>query len=87
MENLIPFIDSNVNLLIAKRKVYEVFKEIVLRLSRKEHKNPIGLKNLVILAYNLTKMNPKAKRRRDIDHVLRIIESRVARRGEPPGGR
>ena len=84
---LIPFIDSNQDLLLAKRKTYSVFREIVTGLSRGEHRKADGLKRLVKLAYKLSGLSPKARRRKGLDQVLRIINSRAAERGELPGDR
>ena len=86
-ERLIPFLDRHTDMLLAKRKTYKIFREIVLRLARGEHRNLNGLREIIILAYKLSELNPKARRRKGLNQVLKIISSRAAERGEPPGGR
>ena len=84
---LIPFLDENSELLLVKERPYRIFRRIVAALSRKEHRKAERLKELVKLAYELSKLNPKAKRRKNLDQVLKLINSRVAERGELPGER
>ena len=84
---LIPFLDKNRELLLVKEKSYKIFRRIVTVLSRREHRKVERLKELVELAYELSKLNPKAKRRKNLDQVLKLINSRVAERGELPGER
>ena len=86
-DRLVPFIDEHVKLLIAKKRAYEIFREIVLRISNGEHRNLDGLKAIVVLAYRLSELSSKARRRKGLNQVLDIINSRAAKRGEPPGDR
>ena len=87
INNLIPFIDSHRDLLIAKEKIYGIFREIVLGLNNKLHRRLEGLKKLIFLSYELSNLSSKARRRRAIKQVIKVIESRATKRGEPPGDR
>ena len=87
VSNLIPFLDKHRDLLIAKERTYSVFREIVLGLRNGLHRRPEGLKKLVLLSYELSNLSSKARRRRALEQIIKIIESRAAKRGEPPGDR
>lgn len=86
-QSLIPFLDKYRDLLLAKREIYELFREIVIGLHSGMHKRPAGLKKLVTLSYSLSRLNSKAHRKRALKQILEIIDSRVAEWGEPPGDR
>ena len=86
-EKLIPFIEEHKHLLIVKAEQYNLFKEIVVSLNKKEHMNPDKLRELVIKSYMLSSLNPKSKRKRKLEEILTIIDSRIARRRDLPGER
>jgi len=55
----------------------------VLRISNSEHGNLDGLKVIVVLAYRLSELSSKARRRKGLNQVLDIINSRAAKQGSP----
>ena len=80
---LTTFLDAHIGLLIAKRRSYEVFREIVSMLTAGRHKTLEGLIEVLKLVDSLSKLNPKSRRRRDIDQIITLL--RTGR--EPPGDR
>ena len=57
----------------------------MLRISNGEHRNLDVLKVIVVLAYRLSELSSKARRRKGLNQVLDIINSRAAKRGSPRG--
>ena len=80
---LTTFLDAHIGLLIAKRRSYEVFREIVSMLTAGRHKTLEGLIEVLKLVDSLSKLNPKSRRWRDIDQIIALL--RTGR--EPPGDR
>ena len=87
VEKLIPFLDSNLELLRAKREQYLIFKDIVLSLHKGQHKDPVKLKELLSKAYSLSSLSSKARRKRGLEEIFSIIDSYIARRRDLPGER
>ena len=87
VEKLIPFLDSNLELLRAKREQYLIFKDIVLSLRKGQHKDPVKLKELLSKAYSLSSLSSKARRKRGLEEIFSIIDSYIARRRDLPGER
>jgi len=86
-EKLIPFLDSNLELLNAKREQYLIFRDIVLSLRKEQRRDHTKLKELVFKAYSLSGLSPKARRKRSLEEVFAIIDSYIARRRDLPGER
>jgi len=81
---LIPFIERN-TLLIAKRKQFRIFKEIVTMLAERKYKLGCNdIKKLVVKAYELSNLSRKSRRRRSLSEILTLIPSGG---GEAPGER
>jgi len=70
---LVPFLDTHRQMLVAKGEAYDVFREIVTALANGEHKKRDGLRRLVELAYKLSQMNPKSRRKRTLQEVLKLL--------------
>lgn len=86
-EKLIPFLDTYLELLSAKREQYSVFRDIVLSLHRGHHRNYVKLKELVSKAYKLSVLSSKARRRRNIEEIFTLMDLHIARRRDLPGER
>jgi len=86
-EKLIPFLDSNLELLNAKKEQYLIFRDIVLSLRKEQRRDHTKLKELVSKAYSLSSLSPKARRKRSLEEVFAIIDSYIARRRDLPGER
>ena len=69
-EKLIPFFEKY--RLIVKREEFELFKEIVERLEKKEHWRIEGFKALLSLTYKLTRQ----KRKRSFEEVMDSLRGR-----------
>ncbi len=73
-ECLIPFLDRYRHLLHSKGKAYSLFREIVISLSKGVHREREGMRRLVVLAYELSHVNPKSHRKRPIEEVLKLLD-------------
>jgi len=82
-EKLIPFLDKHEKNLYSKKEHYKTFREIVLALKTKQHKNKTTLKKLVYKAYLLSKINPKSHRKRTLEEIITLIDSKKRRRDLP----
>ena len=71
----------------AKKRHYQLFREIVCELARKKYRlSCCDVKRLVEAAYRLSEINPKSKRKRALNEILMLIPCRDEA-GEPPGER
>ena len=62
--------------LISKRPVYPLFREIVLKLAEKKYSLTCNdIRELVLMAYKLSKLNPKSHRKRSLREILSLIPS------------
>ena len=86
-EKLIPFLNRYENVLTAKKRNYELFREIVEKMLRKEHRKPESLKQLVKKAYLLSNLSSKAYRKRRLQEILSIIDYYCSKRRDSPGER
>jgi hypothetical protein len=74
-ERLIPFLDKHRHLLYSKGKAYGLFREIVISLSKGKHKEKEEMRRLLTLAYELSHTNPKSRRKRALDEVLKLLDN------------
>jgi len=58
----------------SKGKAYSLFREIVISLSKGVHREREGMRRLVVLAYELSHVNPKSHRKRPIEEVLKLLD-------------
>ena len=69
---LIPKLDKFK--LVAKKKQYSLFREIVLKLAEKKYALTCkDIRALVILSYKLSMLNSKSHRKRSLDEILALI--------------
>ena len=85
--NLIPFLDKYQNLLQTKIEQYKIFRDIVLSLHKGMHKDIFLLKELISKAYILSQISSKSRRKRNLEDVLRFIDSFIVRQQGSPGER
>ena len=71
IEKVIPFFD-HFKILSSKREDYEKFKDILLRMKRKEHLTLDGLKEIVKIACSMNEMGKQ--RKYSAEYVLRSLE-------------
>ena len=74
-QKLIPFLDKHEKNLYTKKEQYRIFKEIVLAIQNKQHKNRTTLKKLVHKTYRLSKINPKSHRKKTLKEIITLIDS------------
>ncbi len=86
-QRLIPALDELK--LVAKKPAYNCFREIVLKLARGKYSLTCKeIKELVIMAYRLSKLNLKSTRKRSLDEILSLIpNSDDYEVGKAPGER
>ena len=72
---LIPFLDEYRHLLYSKGKAYGLFREIVISLSKGKHKEKEEMRRLLTLAYELSHTNPKSRRKRTLEEVLKLLDN------------
>ena len=71
-QKLIPALDELK--LISKRSAYNLFREIVLKLAEKKYSLTCeDVRELVLMAYELSELNPKSSRKRSLAEVLSLI--------------
>ena len=72
LTKIIPFFQKY-QLRTTKKKDFEIFSQIVLMMSQKEHQNQVGAKKIINLAYQ---MNNQGKRRKTNKFdLIKIVES------------
>ncbi|WP_165487967.1 LAGLIDADG family homing endonuclease [Aeropyrum pernix] len=73
--------------LIVKKRGFEMFREIVLTLTRMKYRRVecCVIRDLVLKSYSLSSLNKKSKRKRSLEEILKIIPCDKA--VEPPGER
>jgi hypothetical protein len=74
-ERLIPFLDKHRHLLYSKGKAYGLFREIVITLSKGKHREKEEMRRLLTLAYELSHTNPKSRRKRTLEEVLKLLDN------------
>lgn len=74
-ERLIPFLDKYRHLLYSKGKAYDLFREIATSLSKGKHREKEEMRRLVALTYELSHINPKSRRKRTLDEVLKLLDN------------
>lgn len=74
IKNVIPFLETYVQIFSCKKEEYSIFKEIVLQSSEAKQKNKDTLIEMVKLSY---KFQGKGKtRKRELSEILEIIEDK-----------
>ena len=73
-DKLIPFLDK-LNLKV-KQEQYRIFREIVLKLANNRRKlTREMLEEIILLSFELSKLNSKSMRRRSLGEILEILNS------------
>jgi hypothetical protein len=74
-DRLIPFLDRYRHLLYSKGKAYGLFREIVISLSKGKHREKEKMRRLLTLTYELSHTNPKSRRKRTLEEVLKLLDN------------